>query len=78
MKVRTVYRGESFGYGDGAFSKIYLLIKGKVKIAEFNSDSSELIKDILTSPDMFGDLSMDGQFAPDEYAKRLQPIPLYA
>ena len=71
MKVRTVYRSESFGYGDGAFSKIYLLIKGKVKIAELNADSCELIKDILTSPDMFGDLSMNGQFASDEYAEAL-------
>lgn len=71
MKVKTVYRGESFGYGDGTFSKIYLLIKGKVKIAELNADSNELIKDILTSPDMFGDLSMDGHCACDEYAEAL-------
>lgn len=71
MKIRTVYRGESFGYGDGGFSKIYLLIKGKVKIAELNSDSNELIKDILTSPDMFGDLSIDGQCVCDEYAEAL-------
>jgi CRP/FNR family transcriptional regulator, cyclic AMP receptor protein len=71
MKIKTVYRGESFGYGDGAFSKIYLLIKGKVKIAELNADSNELIKDILTSPDMFGDLSMTGHCACDEFAEAL-------
>jgi CRP/FNR family transcriptional regulator len=71
MKVKTVYRGESFAYGDGTFSKIYLLIKGKVKIAELNADYNELIKDILTSPDMFGDLSMDGHCACDEYAEAL-------
>ena len=57
MKVRTVYRGETLSYGDGEFSKIYLLIQGKVKIAEFNESSSELIKDIITAPDIFGDLS---------------------
>jgi CRP/FNR family transcriptional regulator, cyclic AMP receptor protein len=71
MKVKTVYRGESFGYGEGSYSKIYLLLKGKVKIAELNSDSNELIKDILTSPDIFGDLRMDGAPDADEYAEAL-------
>jgi CRP/FNR family transcriptional regulator, cyclic AMP receptor protein len=71
MKIKTVYRGESFGYGEGDFSKIYLLIKGKIKIAEFNSDSNELIKDLLTSPDIFGDLSLDGKPDSNEFAEAL-------
>jgi CRP/FNR family transcriptional regulator, cyclic AMP receptor protein len=60
MKIKTVYRGES-----------YLLIKGKIKIAEFNSDSNELIKDLLTSPDIFGDLSLDGKPDSNEFAEAL-------
>lgn len=72
MKVKTIYRNESFGYGDASFSKIFLLIQGKIKIAEINNDdSSELIKDILTAPDIFGDLSMEGNIAVDEYAEAL-------
>ncbi len=71
MKLKTVYRSENFGYGEGAFSKVYLLIKGKVKVAEMNSDCNELIKDILTAPDIFGDLSMEGNIAMDEYAEAL-------
>jgi CRP/FNR family transcriptional regulator len=71
MKVRTVYRGETLGYGEGEFSKLYLLIQGKVKIAEFNDSSSELIKDIITAPDIFGDLSMEGRPSADEYAEAL-------
>jgi CRP/FNR family transcriptional regulator, cyclic AMP receptor protein len=71
MKIKTVYRGESFGYGEGDFSKIYLLIKGKIKIAELNSDSNELIKDLLTSPDIFGDLSLEGKPDTDEFAEAL-------
>ena len=31
IKVNTVYRGETFNYGEGNYSKIYLLIKGKIK-----------------------------------------------
>lgn len=71
MKLKTVYRGENFGYGEGTFSKVYLLIQGKVKVAEMNSDCNELIKDILTAPDIFGDLSMEGNIATDEYAEAL-------
>jgi CRP/FNR family transcriptional regulator, cyclic AMP receptor protein len=71
MKIKTVYRGESCGYGEGDFSKVYLLLKGKVKIAEMNKDCNELIKDILTAPDIFGDLGMEGNAPADEYAEAL-------
>lgn len=71
MKVRTTYRGESLSYGDGEFTKIYLLVKGKIKLAEFNNSENELIKDIITAPDIFGDLSMDGRPSKNEYAEAL-------
>jgi CRP/FNR family cyclic AMP-dependent transcriptional regulator len=71
MKIKTVYRTETVSYGDGEFSKLYLLIQGKVKIAEFNDSSSELIKDIITAPDIFGDLSLEGHPSMDEYAEAL-------
>jgi CRP/FNR family transcriptional regulator, cyclic AMP receptor protein len=71
MKMKTVYKGESLSYGEGDFSKVYLLIQGKVKIAEMNKDCNELIKDILTAPDIFGDLGMDGNAPKDEYAEAL-------
>jgi CRP/FNR family transcriptional regulator len=71
MKIKTVYRGETVSYGDGEFSKVYLLIQGKIKIAEFSNSENELIKDIITAPDIFGDLSMDGHPSMDEYAEAL-------
>lgn len=71
MKLKTVSRGENLGYGEGTFSKVYLLIQGKVKVAEINNDCNELIKDILTAPDIFGDLSMEGNMPKDEYAEAL-------
>ena len=71
MKVKTVIRGESLSYGDVDYSKIYLLVNGKIKLATFNNSESEHIKDILTSPDIFGDLSMDGKPSKDEYAEAL-------
>jgi CRP/FNR family transcriptional regulator, cyclic AMP receptor protein len=71
VKVKTVYRGETFNYGDGDYSKIYLLIKGKIKITECDDMDNELIKDILTAPDVFGDLSLDGHPLMDEFAEAL-------
>ncbi|MEP7164367.1 MAG: Crp/Fnr family transcriptional regulator [Ferruginibacter sp.] len=71
MKVKTVYRGETFDYGDGDYSKIYLLIKGKIKITLCDDMDNELIKDILTAPDIFGDLSLDGRPSSDEFAQAL-------
>jgi len=71
VKVKTVYRGETLNYGDGNYSKIYLLIKGKIKITECDEIDNELIKDILTAPDVFGDLSLDGHPSLDEFAEAL-------
>ena len=70
-KIKTVCRGESFGFGEGNYSKIFLLIKGKLKITESEETGNELIKDILTAPDVFGNLSLENQVSFDEYAEAL-------
>lgn len=33
-KIRTVYRGEQISYGEGGYTRIHFLIKGKVKITD--------------------------------------------
>ncbi|HXL57961.1 MAG TPA: Crp/Fnr family transcriptional regulator, partial [Chitinophagaceae bacterium] len=71
VKTYTVCRDESVIYGDGDYSKIYFVVKGKIKIAEANEMGEELIKDILTEGDFFGDLSLRGNPPIDEYAEAL-------
>jgi CRP/FNR family transcriptional regulator len=71
VKVKTVFRNETLNYGEGDYSKIYLLIKGKIKITECDSVDNELVKDILTAPDIFGDLSLAGNPSTDEFAEAL-------
>ena len=71
IRVKNVYRGETINYGDGDYSKIYLLIRGKIKIMECDELDNELIKDILTAPDVFGDLSLEGEPSLDEFAEAL-------
>jgi CRP/FNR family cyclic AMP-dependent transcriptional regulator len=73
VKVRTVYRGETLNYGDGEYSKVFLLVTGKIKITESDERGSELIKDILAAPDVFGDLGLDGNPCLDEFAEALVP-----
>ena len=70
-KVKTVFRGETLSYGEGSYSKVYLLIKGKIKITECDTMDNELIKDILTAPDLFGDLGLEGNPSIDEFAEAL-------
>lgn len=70
-KLRKVYRGETISYGEAGFTRIHFLVKGKVKITESGNAESEFIKDILTEPDIFGDLSLNGKFNRDECAEAL-------
>lgn len=70
-KMRTVYRGEIIGYGETGYTKIHFLVKGKVKITDSGNDESELVKDILTEPDIFGDLALEGQLPANECAEAL-------
>jgi CRP/FNR family transcriptional regulator len=71
-KMRTVYRGEVISYGETGFTRIHFLVKGKVKITDNGKDAeNELIKDILTEPDIFGDLGLEGKLNNDESAEAL-------
>ena len=70
-KVKTIYRGETIDYGAGESAKVFLLIKGKIKITLSDEMDNELIKDILTAPDIFGDISLEGRPSDDEFAQAL-------
>jgi CRP/FNR family transcriptional regulator len=70
-KIRTVYRGEQISYGEGGYTRVHFLIKGKVKITDNSDADNDLIKDILTEPDIFGDLGLEGQLNRYESAEAL-------
>lgn len=70
-KMRTVYRGELISYGEAGYTKIHFLVKGKVKITDSGNDVYDLVKDILTEPDIFGDLGLEGQVKTNECAEAL-------
>ena len=70
-KMRTAYRGEVISYGEGGYTRVHFLVKGKIKITDNSAAENELIKDILVEPDIFGDLSLDGQLNKYESAEAL-------
>jgi CRP/FNR family transcriptional regulator len=70
-KIKTVYRGEQISYGEGGYTKVHFLVKGKVKINDNSDADVDLIKDILTQPDIFGDLGLEGQLNMYESAEAL-------
>lgn len=70
-RIRTVYRSEMISYGETGHTKIHFLVKGKVKITDSANDQNELIKDILTQPDIFGDLGLEGYYNACEGAEAL-------
>ena len=71
VKVKNVKKGESIYMEDGFESRIYLLVKGKIKISEVDDRGDELIKEILTATETFGDLSLNGSVSDDEFAEAI-------
>jgi CRP/FNR family cyclic AMP-dependent transcriptional regulator len=69
-RVKTLARGERVNNGEGDLSKLYFIVKGKIKITELNELDEELVKDILTEGDFFGDLGLEGNET-DEVAEAL-------
>lgn len=71
VRFRQVYRGEVISYGSRNLSRIFFLIKGKIKLTSLDEDCNELVKDILTDGEIFGDLELEGNFSEDELAEVL-------
>jgi CRP/FNR family transcriptional regulator, cyclic AMP receptor protein len=71
LKVKTVYRGETIGFDDGGSSRIYFVLKGKVKITEGDDYGNEFVKEFLTEGELFGDLGLDGRWSDDDLAEAL-------
>src|SRR4029078_12132088 len=70
-KMKTVYRVKITSYVETGYTKIHFLVKGKVKITDTSGLENELVKDILTEPDIFGDLGLEGHLRNDECAEAL-------
>lgn len=70
-RLREVYRGQTLDYAEGQSSKIFFVLKGKIKISEVDEFDNEMVKDILTEGEVFGNLELDTLSRSDEFAEAL-------
>ena len=70
VRIKQYALGSIINYGSDERSKIYFVIKGKVKVTELDIEN-ELIKDVLTDGEIFGDLQLDGEPKDYEYCEVL-------
>jgi len=68
--IRQLNAGEVIEYGSGPTSKICFILSGKVKIIDLDVEN-ELIKDVLSEGELFGDLGLEGNPRSFEYAQAL-------
>jgi CRP/FNR family transcriptional regulator len=68
MKVEVRRRSEVIYLDGGKASRIYLSLKGKLKITDDDDSGNELIKEFANEGDLFGNISLDGNLSGEEYA----------
>lgn len=71
IKIRQLSAREIIQYGSGEFSKIYFIVSGKIKLTEISGADGELVKDILTEGEIFGDLQLEGDPKNYEFAEAI-------
>src|SRR5258706_2081961 len=64
-------------YDKGGHQKVFMLISGKVKISEINEAGEEMIKEIATPGDLFGDLLLNQTGGNYEYAEIVSERAIY-
>ena len=70
IKIKQLAPAEIVNYGNGPTSRIYIVIAGKVKVAEMDIEN-EMVKDVLFEGELFGDLQLEGTPKDFEYGQAL-------
>ena len=67
--VQKEARKNEVVYAKGGDKKIFILISGKVKIAEIDANGNEMIKELALPGDLFGDVMLSYEGTTYEYAE---------
>ncbi len=62
-------KGKIIDWGTDTHQKVYLIISGKVKIAEINEEGDEMVKDVVSSGDLFGAITLGARSSSEEYGE---------
>lgn len=68
-RYKTAKKGEIIYFADDSVKRIYFLKKGTVKIVEAGDNGKEIIKEILQTGDLFGEITLDVNSDSHEYAQ---------
>jgi CRP/FNR family transcriptional regulator, cyclic AMP receptor protein len=70
-KFRVADKGESIYFESNADKRIYLLLKGVIKISAMSESGNEMIKEIIREGDFFGDITFNQFNQEVDYATSL-------
>ncbi|MEO8147499.1 MAG: Crp/Fnr family transcriptional regulator [Bacteroidia bacterium] len=65
---RVADKGENIYFESESDNRIFLVLKGVIKISEMNENGNEMIKEIIREGDFFGDISFNHNENDVEYA----------
>jgi CRP/FNR family transcriptional regulator, cyclic AMP receptor protein len=71
IKYKKAHRNEIIYFSDEDVKRIYFLKKGRVKIVEPGENGQEVIKEILSQGDLFGEIALDHGKGTPEYAQAI-------
>mgnify|MGYP001080706354 FL=1 len=73
---KTIKRGEFIYFPNDSSNKIYFIEKGRIKIGAYSDDGREIIKAILQTNEIFGELGLVGEEKRNEFAQAMEDTTL--
>lgn len=70
-KFTRMKKGQTIYFANDEIKRLYFLINGKIKISEMDHSGNEMIKDIILTGDLFGEISFNAMTLTHEYAEIL-------
>lgn len=70
-KFTRMKKGQTIYFANDEIKRLYFLINGKIKISEMDQSGNEMIKDIILTGDLFGEISFNTMTLTHEYAEIL-------
>ncbi len=74
INYKKVKKNDVIYFANDELKRIFLLKRGRIKIAEMDESGNEIIIDILQSGDLFGELSLDSENKNTEYAQAMSDV----
>ncbi|MGB0931346.1 MAG: Crp/Fnr family transcriptional regulator [Chitinophagales bacterium] len=78
VSVRSIKKGEFVFFPNDCCKKVYLVKSGRIKVGAYSSYGKELIKWVLRTGELFGELAILGKQRHNEFAQALDDSEIYA